>query len=72
VAELNPRQLESIILNAIFRASNDDWAQFSLGSFRQRLREINGDAANLTINTIADVMCPRLLFQSWCEFSVDV
>ncbi len=53
---MSPEALESTILNAVARATTDDWLACSVGDLRNRIREIDSDAANATINGIADAI----------------
>src|SRR5689334_11460311 len=53
---MNPETLESTILNAVARATMDDWLPCSIGDLRNRMREIDSNAANATIITIAEAI----------------
>ena len=53
---MSPEALESAILNAVARATADDWLPCSVGELRNRMREIDSDAANATINSIAEAI----------------
>jgi len=53
---MNPQLLKLAILNAIARATADDWLTCSIGSLRNLIREVDTTAANATITTIADAM----------------
>jgi len=51
---MNAHNLELAILTAVARVRNDEWLPCSLGDLRNRLREVNGDAGNASINSIAE------------------
>jgi pyrimidine deaminase RibD-like protein len=51
-----PERLEVAILEAIARAKLDDWLPCSIGDLRNRLREIEPEAANASINSIAEAI----------------
>lgn len=53
---MSPETLETTILNAVARATADDWLACSVGDLRNRMSEIDSDAANATINGIADAI----------------
>ena len=53
---MSTEALESTILNAVARASADDWLVCSAGDLRNRMKEIDSDAGNATINAIADAI----------------
>jgi pyrimidine deaminase RibD-like protein len=53
---MSPESLESTILNAVARATADDWLACSVGDLRNRIGEIDSDAANATINGIAEAI----------------
>jgi hypothetical protein len=46
--------LELAILTAVARVRNDEWVPCSLGDRRNRLREVNPDAGNTSINSISE------------------
>src|SRR5579871_1761780 len=46
--------LEFAILTAIARVRNDEWLPCSLGDLRNRLREVEPDAGNASVNSIAE------------------
>src|ERR1700732_1205987 len=51
---MNAHNLELAILTAVARVHNDEWLPCSLGDLRNRLREVNADAGNASINSIAE------------------
>ena len=51
---MKARNLELAILTAVVRVRNDEWLPCSLGDLRNRLREVNPDAGNASINSIAE------------------
>lgn len=51
---MNPRNLELAILKAIARVTSDDWLPCSIGDLRLRMREIESEAINASINNIAE------------------
>ena len=51
---IKTERLEWALLRAVASASADDWVQLSLGELRNRLKEVDSDAATEKINTIAD------------------
>jgi hypothetical protein len=51
---MKSRNLELAILTAVARVRNDDWLPCSLGELRNRLREVNPDAGNASINSISE------------------
>jgi hypothetical protein len=53
---MNPQQLEAAILNSIDRAGTDDWLPCSIRDLRYRMKEIDNDVANATINSIAEAI----------------
>lgn len=53
---MNPRILEKTILNAVAKVKPDDWLACSVGDLRNRMGEIDANAANTTMNTIADAI----------------
>ena len=56
IYDMSPDALASSILKSVARATPDDWLPCSVGDLRNRMREIDSDAANATINVIADAI----------------
>lgn len=51
---MRARNLEWAILKAVARVSNDEWLPCSLGDLRNRLREVDPEAGNVSLNSIAE------------------
>ena len=51
---IKTERLEWALLRAVSNASADDWVQLSLGELRNRLKDVDADAATEKINSIAD------------------
>jgi hypothetical protein len=51
---MKARNLELAILTAVVRVRNDEWLPCSLGDLRNRLREVEPDAGNASVNSIAE------------------
>jgi hypothetical protein len=51
---MKARNLEWAILKAVARVRDDEWLPCSLGDLRNRLREVDPDAGNASINCIAE------------------
>ena len=51
---IKTERLEWALLRAVSNASADDWIQLSLGELRNRLKDVDADAATEKINSIAD------------------
>jgi hypothetical protein len=51
---MKARNLELAILTAVVRVRNDEWLPCSLGDLRNRLREVEADAGNASVNSIAE------------------
>lgn len=51
---MKAQNLELAILTAVARVRNDEWLPCSLGDLRNRLREVDPDAGNASINSIAE------------------
>jgi len=51
---MKARNLELAILTAVARVRNDEWLPCSLGDLRNRLREVNPDVGNASINSISE------------------
>ena len=52
--KMNPRNLESAILKAIARVRPDEWLPCSLGDLRLRMKDIDSDALNASMNSIVE------------------
>jgi hypothetical protein len=50
---MKARDLELAILTAVDRVRDDEWLPCSLGDLRNRLREVNPDAGNASVNSIS-------------------
>jgi len=51
---MKAHNLELAILTAVARVRNDEWLPCSFGDLGNRLREVNPDAANTSINSISE------------------
>jgi hypothetical protein len=51
---MKAHNLELAILTAVARGRNDEWLPCSLGDLRNRLREVDPDAGNTSMNSIAE------------------